>query len=146
MKISKLATDVDAEKHGRWVDTGIDGLRLLVARMNNPAFLAALQRVTKAAAEAGQSALMADGSSEDFEVTQRLAVEAMSTSILLGWEHLEDENDVAVEFSPERALEYLSKYPDFHRLVLMVASNRDNFLIVHEKEAAENSPPSSDGS
>lgn len=127
-KLSAIRTDPSKESSGVWVDYE-GGIRLKIARMNNPAFE---KFITDR--QAPNISRYRKSKQSDAE-RDKLIEEATANTILLDWENLEDESGATIPFSPAKALEFFRdpSLRDFYRFVLMEASSADNF----KKEALE---------
>lgn len=110
MDITKLKTNTTKEAEGVWVDCA-EGLRLKVARTNNPTYRKYLVKNSR-------------GLNSDalFEVTRR----GISKYVLLGWQNLQEDGK-DVPFSSEKAEQLFKDVPDFLDLVCSFANDPDVF-------------------
>lgn len=135
--IKSIRTDPKKDTEGVWVEP-LPGLRLLIARMNNPKFKNELRRLTRP--YRGKRLDDATDAKVLFECTAK----AMAKHVLLGWEGL-CEGGKEVEYSYENALRYLQEVDEFNTIVTDEAANMDYFRIVDEEESVKNSQKPSDG-
>lgn len=161
--IEAFASDRTLETEGVWV-TIEHGVRLLVARMNNPKYLARLRelmrphqaelRLSRARYTVdGKEAPPRDAASD--ELMEKLAIRAMARCILLGWENLFESKRngsgevvldkdgkpelVEVPYSEEKAHEYLRKFREFQLIVMEVANDQNIYREEVQKESEGNS-------
>ena len=160
--IELFKSDKDLETNGVWV-TIEHGVRLLVARMNNPKYLAYLRELMKPHQSRLRTSTrryrkdsvveIPDSDGMDSDLMERLAAQAMSRHILKGWDKLaepkkdDDGNTVLedgkvvleeVEYSEEKALEFLTEYREFYLIVLEIANDEAMYRDASHKEAEEN--------
>ena len=123
MDLKKTLTDPKAEREGIWIT--LEDARLKVARMQNPAALAAFQEKTR----------LLRGKISD-EKQKELMTEIMSAHILLDWENLSIGGD-PLPYSTENAFRILNDFPEVRRLVLDESQNLENFLAEKTAEGIE---------
>lgn len=119
MKLASLKTDPEKTIDGVWVEAG-QGLRLRIARINNPRYEDEIRKILKPHLRAVRSGNM------DVKTMRSLSATPLSKFVLLGWENLEDVVDgqtVQVAYSHEKAEELLKAYPEFYDMVLEYASD-----------------------
>ena len=129
MKISAFKTDDKLETSGVWVD--VADLRLRIARMNNPQYEACFRKLSRPHVDGIAAGLT------DLTLIEDLMKQAMSQTILLDWDNLQDEDGKAIVYSKEKALELLRTVPDFYRMVLRQAQDREKYLA-GDLESAKN--------
>ena len=130
VELARFQTDRDKEKNGTWV-IAAPGLKLLIARVGNPKYQAALMKDGKFF---GRGLKVVGTDAEELEA---LMQKAISQHVLLGWEGLL-EGDEPVPFSPKKALQIFEEYPEFYRLVFELASDIENFRLDAKEEAVKN--------
>lgn len=159
--IELFRSDKDLETKGVWVTIEHE-VRLLVARMNNPKYLAFLRELMKphqsqlrpaSRRYRKDSPVSMPDVDMDSELLETLAAKAMARHILMGWMNLsepkrdeegeivlEDGNPVLieVEYSSEKAEEYILEYREFYLLVVEIASDEALYRESAHKDAEEN--------
>lgn len=158
--IEAFASDRTREIDGVWV-TVEHGVRLRVARMNNPKYLARLRELMRphqAELRLGRTRYVVDGKeapprdTASDELLEKLSIQAMARTILLGWENLYESKRngsgevilgadgqpemVEVLYSEGKALEYLRKFREFQLIVLEVANDQNIYReeVLQESE------------
>lgn len=139
MKISTFKTNEQREQEGVWEDAG-GGLRLKVARLGNLRYEEYLRQTGKPYARQMRHGTV------DNKVLEDLIRQAMARHVLLDWENLDDEQGNPIPYSHEKALELLTKYRDFHQMVLEIAQDARLFKEQDLEEARGNSAAVSAGS
>lgn len=133
MDIKKeFATDKVAENEGIWEEIG-DGAKVLVARVGNKKWEAAMERLRKPHLKS----LRRRGRLQD-EVAEKITIEAMAEALLLDWEGIEEEGEV-VAYSKENATRFLTDYPEFRNMVYGIASDAEVYRQELLEDAAGNS-------
>lgn len=128
MDIGKTyGTNKQLEEGGVWIELG-DGASILVARAGNKENRAALKRLIAPHKVALRNDKLAD------EVLERLTIEAMAETILLGWKGIR-ENGKDVPYSRDNAVRLLTDYKDFRDQVS--AFSTEMALFQQAEEAAE---------
>jgi len=122
----KFGTDKVKEEEGIWVHLG-DGAEILVARLNNKSYVAAIKRLTTPHKVAMRNKSLPE------EVTFDITIKAMAEAVLLGWKGLQ-ENGKNLIYSREAAERLLKDYPDFREQIAGIAADMENFRA--ETEAA----------
>ena len=133
----RLGGDPALMSEGVWVDEA-DGLRLLIARWNNKAYRKTLHKsVSEPKSKFDKRA--------KFKIDKALqeAMVNVANTVLLGWEGMDetDDNDKVIKdipYSPEKALEYFEKYPEFFDVVCEYAQDISLFKKKKDEEAAGN--------
>ncbi len=122
----KFGTDKVKEEAGVWVSLG-DGAEVLVARLTNKSYVAAIKRLTMP----HRVALRNRSLPEDlnFDIT----IKAMAEAVLLDWKGFQ-ENGKNLAYNREAAERLLKDYADFREQIAGIASDMDNFKS--ETEAA----------
>jgi hypothetical protein len=130
MKIEKFGTDEQAEIYGVWKAIGEDA-KIKVAREGNQRYLNAIRDKLAAA----QYVSPLDMPEDEWN---KLHNEAIAETILLGWEGLEDEEGNVPEYSVELAVEWLTKYKEFKKIVLAISSNVEHYRTAAVNRVKEN--------
>lgn len=131
MKISGFKTDPVRETEGVWFDLR-DGLRVLVARMRNERHkqrIRELMRPHLQGARRGQLAI---------EIVEKMNLQAMSETVILGWENLEEDDGSPILYSSGKALELMKEYPEFAEIVSEFAGDIENYREEIRADAEEN--------
>jgi len=118
MRIGEFAFNKELEVEGRWVEE-IEGLRLKIARLNNPPYKAYIRKN-------GRRISKANGRM-DFDAADEIAKKAFSKFILLGWENLQDDEGNDIPYSSEKALELMTEYDEFYSMITEHASNAEAY-------------------
>ena len=117
----KFKTDVDKEDNGTWLNIDTE-CRVLVARMNNPAYEEELKRL-----RAPYKQAIREGSMED-EIADRILATAMAKTILLNWEGLElDGKPYPYSYENCRELLLNRAYRQFRNLIVSMAADVENY-------------------
>lgn len=114
MKLSQLAYDKEKELDGVWFECP-EGLRLRVARLNNPKY---------------QEFLRKQGAKSRGITTSKISdwtFQAAAKFLLKGWENLQDEKGNDIPFSVSKAEELMKEYSDLYQWVQEFASDREMF-------------------
>ena len=130
MNIDFFNTDEHAEVFGIWKTIG-QGTRIKVARSGNSNYKKLIRE------KLAEYTAMGVSSIPDEEWT-KIQNGVLAETILLDWEGLEEKPNELVDYSTEKAAEWLNKYKEFRKIVLLVADNVDNYRNVHIKEVKEN--------
>lgn len=125
-----FGTDAKLELEGVWQDIG-DGARVLIARIGNKNHTARINELRAPYKVQIRAGRLGD------DVWQKIATKAMPGCILLDWEGLKDDGKPVV-YSEEKALELLTKYPDFRDLVSGLANEIDSFQKAEEEKVLKN--------
>ncbi len=120
MRVSNFAFDKELETEGRWVDE-VEGLRLKIARLNNPKYKAFIRKHGKVISRANGRM--------DFEAADDVAKKAFSRYILLGWENLQNSEGEDIPYSSEKALELLTEYDEFYTMVTEHATDAEAYKL-----------------
>ena len=123
MDLKKTLTDPKAEREGVWIS--LEDARLKVARIQNPAAVAAFQEKTR---------FLRGRISE--EKQKELMTEIMAAHVLLDWENVTIAGE-AVPFSKEAALRILNEFPVVRQLVLDESQNLENYLAEKNADGVE---------
>jgi hypothetical protein len=116
IKITK--TDASKETEGVW--TEYEGVKVLIARMNNASFLRALRDKAKTTVEGSLQGMATDKS-------DALMTEIMAEHILLDWKPFEYDKGT-VEYNRENAISLLTHDPDFRDFLADYSRNVSNFM------------------
>jgi hypothetical protein len=132
-KLSALRTDSAKETEGVWVEWE-HGVSFLVARLNNPGFQARVRALSAKHTKAIRAGTFPD------EEMESISKSAMSHHVLLGWKSIEDDEGGALEYSQEKALEFLTDpdLRDLYQFVLTQANERDLYRKDVEDDSAGN--------
>lgn len=123
------ATDETKEQEGSWVEIGDS--EFLVARSGNRKYSRMLGRLV----EKNQKALDMRDEAAD-KLSDRLMVEVLAATILLGWENVSFQGKV-LEYNKANA-EKLLAIKDFRREIMKRADDFDAFKVVAEAENEKN--------
>jgi hypothetical protein len=103
-KMSKFRLDIETVERGRWVDWR-DGVRLLIASVDSPAYVRASREYFRENREACAEAFGEDQNTRALFDALR---PVFAKTILLGWEGIDDEDGNPIPYSPENALTFLT--------------------------------------
>lgn len=123
MKISEFATNTEIAVEGVWEE--IDGLRLLIARNNNPEYLKRIRKYAKPLSRSRRQVKM--------ETAEDIAMRAMSETILLNWENLQNDDDEDIPYSCEKAFELMKEHRDFYEMVLEISRDSERFAAANQE-------------
>ncbi len=131
MDIKKIfKTDPIAEKEGVWVDID-DSSSILIARVGNPRFKSMLERLTLPY----KSAIRKGTLSQD--VFDKILAKCTAETIVLDWRGFEEDGN-SIPYSPEKAYEYLTEYPDFRDFVESCSESMELFRCKEDAETEKN--------
>jgi hypothetical protein len=130
MKITNFQWDGKKEIEGVWVDEA-EGLRLLIARENNPKY-----RKLQMSLMRKNARFLQNNRGED--KIEEIQVGLIAETILLGWENLQEGDGSEIVYSKDKAYELLRSYPDFREMVTAHAQNADLFRLEEREEQAGN--------
>lgn len=123
MDINKIySTDKELETNGVWVDIG-DGAKLLIARIGNPVYAAALRGTLKPYKRQIQNGTL------DEDLSTDILNKIYASTILLNWEGITADGK-NVKYTEAKALEYLTEYDDFRAVVIEIASTMETYRAV----------------
>ena len=131
--IASLRTDKTKDVEGVWCDHE-DGLRLLIARANNPNAKAYRNKLMKKHKRAVQKI--------DMNVLEDINHQITAKHVLLGWENLQDiikGKVVDIKYSEEAALAYLRDIDGFSEIVAEYAGDFEAYALEDQEEDAKNS-------
>ena len=135
MDIKKtFGTDKEKETNGVWENFG-DGCKIRIARMNNPAYTAAFNRLISPVQKKYARRTLDEG------VLEEIVCRAMGEAIITDWAGLK-ENGKPLKYSPETAYRLLMEYPDFKDQVYHFCAAMENYLLDWEEDAEGNSKAS----
>lgn len=123
-KLSRIRTDTSAEASGKWFDYAA-GIRLCIASTGSPEFRKAARQVLRP--HTGRIRMDA----MDDEEQETILRKVYARHILVDWENIEDdETNEAIEYSAEKALEFLRdpELADLWDFVVTTSGGRRNFL------------------
>ena len=123
---SELATDENLEINGSWFNLSGKS-RVLVARAGNKEFQKALNKQI----ETNQVALDAGGDAAD-ELSDKIFVDVMSRTILLGWEHMGFKGQ-ALGYTHDNA-KLLLGVKDFRKKIAGFSNQFDAYKVKQEAE------------
>jgi len=129
--LNKIATDGDAEVNGVWTPDLGDGLKLKIARINNPHYAREVMRFAKEHTNAFNT-LDIDADEDD-----EALIKIYAQTILLDWEGLEEDGKEVV-YSIDEAFRIMHKYRDFYLLVKTEASKVEYFRLKKIEEDSGN--------
>ncbi len=124
-------TNPELEEHGVWEDVG-DGAQLLIARVNNPAYVRAYRRVPRGIRRQFEAGTLPDDRSDD------IICNVMAETVLLDFKNLSIKGK-AIKYSQDMAKQTLIDYPDFRELVWQIANETQRYHEDGVEEDAKNS-------
>lgn len=125
----QFATDESAEVNG--VNVPYGDATFLVGRLGNSKYSKKLSSLV----ERNQRLLDAkDDAAEAF--SEKLVIEALAETVLLGWEGVDDENDEPMPYSVENAKKVLAM-KDFRREIMKMAENMEAYKVKQETAAGK---------
>lgn len=127
----QYATDPAKEIEGVWVDLDDKGAKILVARAGNRNY----SRMFSREYERHQRALEAKNDDAD-ELSDKLTIEIMAKTILLGWEGLTFKRQPVGSYSEESARRLLG-VKDFRAFVTKLSNDFDSYRIAQEEIAGK---------
>ena len=128
----RLATNLDAERDGAWVDLG-EGAAIRVARFNNPRHKALRERLLRP-----YRGLLLAGRDLPDDVEDRIAIDCLAETILLDWRGIVDGQGLPVPFEHETARALLSSLRDFRETVAWHALQAETFRAAEIEDIAKN--------
>lgn len=134
MNINEFAVNEKSEVDGIWKELG-GGTALLIARANNTNYQNKLRELMAPYRGAVGVVKITD------EEATKIMNEALTGTVLLNWRNLADTvdgKDVIVEYSDEAALDWLTRYKEFKKIVEMIAQDIDNYKDAAEEATKEN--------
>ena len=131
MNIGTFAVNEEAEIKGIWKNIG-DGAKLLVARENNNDYNNKFRELMRPYRSATGITGLTD------EEATAVFIEVEASTILLDWEGLTDVAGETVDYSVEKAIEWLTEYKEFRNLVSGIAANINNFRETTIAEVKDN--------
>lgn len=134
MKLSQIQNNPELETNGVWENYG-GGLKVKIARMNNPKYEEYLRELSKP-----HMRRLRSGNLEN-DIIEEITKKAVARYVLIGWEGMLDENDNDVPYSEQKALEIISdpRYKDFYRDIVDMSNDRSLFRTEFLGEQAKNS-------
>lgn len=131
--IGSLRIDPKKDTEGVWFDYH-GGIRLRIARHDNPKFTEAMRLSLKPHQHAIDTKTLSD------ETAGRITRQHVAKFILVGWENITDDAGNQVPYTPEKAFEYLSdpNLRDFLNDVLSFSKQAEAFREDKLKELAGN--------
>lgn len=146
MKLDRYRIDPKKAKSGAWIDLPtFPGTKLLIARINNSAYMSELERLKAPYKQAKRVGALDEGEIPE-EARYRIMGQAMAKHVLLSWKGLELEGQ-DFPYSPANAERLLcsEEFQEFRDMVLLLSTNLDNFRMEHAAETGKDSAPTSDG-
>ena len=136
MKLSEFRTDSERDINGVWEDIppeeeGDKPLRLKVARLDNPKFVAAQSHF-------GRSLIRALRTGAGFAKAEEVTFRAYARAILLGWEGLIDDSGKEIPYSESMAYKIMSTHRKFFKTVQDLAEDQERFRAEAVEEEAGN--------
>ena len=128
VKLSALKVDPVAARDGIWFDW-LQGGRLKIARIGNPAFDARLRALMDECQERG------DTPNQD-AMTQR----AIAETVLVDWEGIEADNGKPLKWSADKCHDLLTDEAlnDLYKFVLIKAGETAHYRAAADREAVGN--------
>jgi hypothetical protein len=130
-RISKVSIDPAKDIEGIWIDY-VEDIRLKIARMGNPKYEEEQARLTNLTGKTWLD--LSEDQKED------IIKEAASSTVLVDWENLQDDEDEIVEYSSEQALQYFKdqRFRYFYRDVMRIALSDERYRANSQDEAVKN--------
>lgn len=123
------AVDEAREESGAWMELG--DAELLIARGNNPRFTKLFSRLVK------QHKRVLDSRNDEADkLAQRLHVQALAETVLLGWKNLQYQGE-EITYSPENAIKLLN-HKEFYAEVIRLSDDLESFKIHKDQELEKN--------
>ena len=123
------AVDEAREEAGAWMELG--DAELLIARGNNPRFTRLFTRLVK------QHKRILDSQTEEADkLAQRLHVQALAETVLLGWKNLQYQGE-EITYSHENAIKLLN-HKEFYAQVIRLSDDLEAFKLYQDKELEKN--------
>lgn len=132
-KLKSIKADATKVLGGVWVDYEA-GVRLLVARMGNPAFEAFVRSKQRGNVRGFRAKRISDAEAE------AITKEAAAAHILVGWENIEGDDGQPIAYSPAKALEFFNDpaLADLYQFVLVQAADASAYKLEADEEARGN--------
>ena len=127
---TEYGTDENLERDGARMEIG-EGASILVARLGNPAFQAAYQRVPRGIRNLAASGRLPQGKGAE------LISNLMAKTIVQGWEGLLD-NGKPLAYSEDNARDVLIRYKDLRDAVWEFAEDAQNYRDDELEQEAKN--------
>lgn len=121
------ATDEKAEVEGTIMEVG--EAKLTIARIGNKKYSRKLSKLY----ERNRKALERKDDAAD-ALSDKVMIDVLSETVLLGWEGIDDENGKPMPYSKENAVKLLG-LKDFRKLIMELAGDESEFKLVKEAEA-----------
>ena len=131
MDLSTLATDENAEENGKWFDLSAG------ARINLRSFTSRASRDVRKNLERPYINILRTGGSIPEKDAEMITMKQIAYGVIVNWEGIKEGNK-EVKFSPEVALEMLTKYRKFRDMIAMLVAADDAFDAEVKKEAEGN--------
>ena len=131
-KIKKsYGTDLEAEVEGKWFDLAlIDGVRVKVARINNPNYKKAFTRLYKPYVKQTMR-----GANIDPAIQERIQTDLLIDTLLKDWDGMPGDNGNPIKYSKELARVLLSD-PELKELKEEILGFAEEFEA-YQKESTE---------
>lgn len=139
LKLSSLKYDTELAENGVWVPVG-DGARIKVAKSGNRKHRQLVQQLRRP-----YRSYELAGKDLPEDIQRDIAVKATASTILLGWEGIQDDKGKDIPFTPENVKEALM-VDGFMSMVLGFANDEATFKAVTKDDEVKNSSKSSSGS
>lgn len=142
VKLSEIATDLNAEEEGVWAEY-VPGFKVKIASTATRAFKEAVEKAHAPYLELMRSDSGKPAEERKFtrEMRQKIVREITSRLIVRDWIGWEGDDGKQVPYSPEKALEVLSD-PRFHRLeswIDSIASSDEAYRLARVERDRKNS-------
>jgi len=126
-----FVTSAKLEKEGVWHDLGA-GVSIKVARMGTVEYNATLRRLAQP--HKGLAKRVVDGDDildeRDLKVFKDIEAQCLAEHVLVDWRGFtesDEDGSPAVEYSMEKAIEFINGSDDFRKMVIEFASKPSNF-------------------
>lgn len=138
----EFATNTDLETEGVWQDLG-DGGRVKVARLGNPKWQRAYNKLPHGLRNAASSGRLKGAQADEFD---KRNARVLAETILLDWDGMEEEDGTPIPYSVEAAEQALFELKDFRTAVVQLAGDMANFQAEEVAEKGKGSRGSSKSS
>lgn len=127
-------TDETLERDGVWIPI-TDDVELLIARLNNPVHIAAMDRQREP-----WRLIILQGGTIPEETVREMNIAALAEGVLRGWRgKFEDDDGTVMEYSIEKAIELMTRSRPFRELIVDLATQDERYKVKTEEEIQGNS-------
>jgi hypothetical protein len=124
-------TDISAEEEGRWFDGfGAEGIRIKLRRLSSRKAMAVRQRLARRYRSSAKNGVLPQ------DIQDTILRTTVAEGCFVDWEGINDRSGKPIKFSPEAALELMTKLPNFAKAVTHVCDQLE-FWRAEEQAAVE---------